>query len=205
VADDVRRVLGEAVGTPDILCQRGALRILELERPLIVEQRGRLVLGLDHGLTCPRGRHLLAELDRLEGRQLLINFRQPPRGGDASRDDRPADLAWVIDCMLQDQERPVGVAKRRVAIAHAEAGRKVANVFCHPGQGPCLLRGGPIGAATGSLVREHQPVPPVARQRIQVVREHGVVKPRAAVEHEQRKRSWVATLVHEQPCVTDLD
>jgi len=45
-----------------------------VERHLVIEQRARLVLGLDLGLKGPRRRHLLAELDRLERRQLPVDL-----------------------------------------------------------------------------------------------------------------------------------
>src|SRR5262252_8866154 len=83
VADDIRRVPGKPGGPAQVVLERRAPRRPEVERHLVLDQRARFVLGLDVSLPRPRGRHLLAELDWLERRQLPVDFVEPTCGGNA--------------------------------------------------------------------------------------------------------------------------
>ena len=68
----------------------------------------------------PRRLHLLAQLDGLEGGELVLDVREEARVGDAAGDDRGGRAAGEVDGVLQRDERPVGVARaRRSARARA--------------------------------------------------------------------------------------
>ena len=152
------------------------------------------------GLVGPRRLHLLAQLDGLEGGELVRDVREEAGVGDAAGDDRGGRAAGEVDGVLQGDERPVGVAQHGVALEPERAGHRldVGGVMLEP---PGLGRRG-VRAPGGALVDEQQPA--AVAERVEIGAEHRVVEARSAVEHEEREVARAA-LRHVQADVTDVD
>ena len=195
------------VGSVDGVAHRGAqvvdawvARIGEVERELVGEQRGDVLLRARMGLVGPRRLHLLAQLDGLEGGELVLDVREEAGVGDAAGDDRGDRAAREVDRVLQRDERPVGVAQHGVALEPERAGHRL-DVGGVVRQSPGLGRRG-IRAPGGALVDEQQPA--AVAERVEVRAEHRVIEAGPAVEHEERQLA-AAALGDVQADVTDVD
>ena len=175
-------------------------RIGEVEGQLVGEQRGDVLLRARLRLARPRRLDLLAQLDGLEGGELLLDVREEARVGDAAGDDGGGRAAREVDGVLQRDERPVGVPEHRVAL-EPERARHRLDVGGVMSQRPRPRRRR-LRAPGTALVDEQQAA--AIAQRVQVGAEHRVVEARPAVQDEQRQIA-LAALGHVQARVTDVD
>ena len=148
----------------------------------------------------PRRLHLLAQLDGLEVRELLLDVGEEARVGDAARDDRGGRAPREVDRVLQGDEGTVGVAEDRVALEPEGAGHRL-HVGGVVGEPPGLRRRR-LRAPGPALVDQQQSH--AVAERVEVGAEHRVVEAGASVQDEEGEVARAA-LRHVQARVTDVD
>jgi hypothetical protein len=171
-----------------------------VERKLVGEQRADLVGRLRVGLAGPGLLDLLAQLDRLEARELLLDMGEEALGRHARGDDRPRRAAREVDRVLQRDERPERVAEDDVAL-EPERRRERVDVAGVAVERPGVRRRR-LRAPLRALVDEQQPM--LVAERVETVAEHRVVEARPAVQRDEGEVA-AAALLDMQSRVADVD